>query len=415
MKLKITRQNYLLYLVVFALILLLFFYLLSDKDAIVRQLYKEFYGASNPLREGIDTNGLDWTVYKDYTDTPIIDTTGKQVLSSGSNAYGFSSIYSATNGVLDNWSQQFTIVFKGYFIPDKTGWWTFGNYVDDSFYMWISLNDKILKNAGNIGDPFLTNWCCGRYAERSIFLVKDQNYAIRIQMSQGGGPCELYLKWKPPLGSETTNGSGLFFSVASGAQNALQSGLTWRKYPGYFNDDIYYTSKKQPTLTGRAMNTHNLSSITNGKIRENVGIRDSGDSPYPAGYYSIGGSTEDHDFTLELTGFFYTNTVNTDPNLKWKFLITSDDASYLWIGNNRLDNGGGHGMLAKEMEVALEPNQYYPIRIIYGEGPGAYNLRFIWKPPGGNWTGSGDGYFYIDNFSEVPNDHYYSGGISPKT
>ena len=65
----------------------------------------------------------------------------------------------------------------------------------------------------------------------------------------------------------------------------------------------------------------------------------------------------------------------------YTFYTTSDDASYLWIGNNAIssfttanatvNNGGLHGSVeVTSSPVSLVAGTYYPIRIQFGENAG---------------------------------------------
>ena len=84
------------------------------------------------------------------------------------------------------------------------------------------------------------------------------------------------------------------------------------------------------------------------------------------------------------------------------FSSTSDDMSYLWIGdeaiagyapsNALIDNGGPHGTNYAAGTIALTAGEYYPIRVIYGNvagGPGS--LQVAWFGPStttsSDWNG----------------------------
>lgn len=431
MKLKITRQNYLLYLVIFTLILLLFFYLLSDKDAIVRQLYKEFYGASAPTHEGFNLKlsnrwldnlprqqsnnaiGLDWAVYRTgYNNDPLGDTSGMTPNHSGTGAYDLSSLGAITKNLINDRTgdHKFTIILKGYFVPNKSGRWTFSTVSDDASYLWLGGSAEKNWNKDN-AILFVNNGGLHpmHLEEKTVHLLKNKYYPIRIQMSENDGGYGLTVYWTDPDGKKSSNGmssngENLLYpssiSISADLQTSAQNGLTWKWYDGYFGNDrenVNFSSSYTLKDSGKAINTSNLSSITSGKIIEN--------------------QTNTHRFSLELFGFFYTSTANTDPNLNWTFAINSDDASYLWIGdaarsgwttgNATINNGSLHGMRRIEKEISLAPNKYYPIRLVYGENDEGFDFQFAWKPPGGNWTSNGYGFLYSDDFSEIPNDHDY--------
>jgi hypothetical protein len=83
-----------------------------------------------------------------------------------------------------------------------------------------------------------------------------------------------------------------------------------------------------------------------------------------------------NNYSWEFLGYF--KAPYTD---NFTFFTYSDDASYLWIGNNavsgfttsncNVNNGGSHGTQGSfSSPVSLVGGQYYPIRIQYGQGAG---------------------------------------------
>lgn len=83
--------------------------------------------------------------------------------------------------------------------------------------------------------------------------------------------------------------------------------------------------------------------------------------------------TDDGDaFSRQWLGYFVPSTTET-----YTFYLTSDDASYMWIGNNAvsgytranatINNGGLHGAVEVSGTAALTAGVYYPIRIQFGE------------------------------------------------
>lgn len=91
--------------------------------------------------------------------------------------------------------------------------------------------------------------------------------------------------------------------------------------------------------------------------------------------------------SYELLGYFRPTTTET-----YTFYTTSDDASYLWIGDNArtgfttanatVDNGGTHGSQERSGTAALTAGVYYPIRIQVGNGPaGGGELSVAFSTP----------------------------------
>jgi len=110
-------------------------------------------------------------------------------------------------------------------------------------------------------------------------------------------------------------------------------------------------------------------------------------------------------YNVQWTGYFYTNTTKPG-NSVWSFFTNSDDASYLWIGNNAysdytiqnatVKNGGAHGMVKRQGDITLAPNTYYYIRIVFGERWGGDNMIVSFIPPGLTEEFNGYGYFFND-------------------
>ena len=95
---------------------------------------------------------------------------------------------------------------------------------------------------------------------------------------------------------------------------------------------------------------------------------------------------------MEIQGFFYT---------------TSDDASYLWIGNNAtagfttanatVNNGGLHGSVEiTSSPVSLVAQNYYPIRVQFGEQGGGDFVTVNFSTATITKTTNGLGYYYYN-------------------
>ena len=86
-------------------------------------------------------------------------------------------------------------------------------------------------------------------------------------------------------------------------------------------------------------------------------------------------------FSMQWLGYFVPATTDT-----YTFYLSSDDASYMWIGSNAVsgfstanatvNNGGLHGVVETSGTAALTASVYYPIRIQYGENTGGDVLTF---------------------------------------
>jgi len=93
----------------------------------------------------------------------------------------------------------------------------------------------------------------------------------------------------------------------------------------------------------------------------------------------------------------------------YKFRLYSDDASYLWFGNDALDGNritadavvslpGIHGPYHAEGTFTMVANSYYPLTVEFGNGPdGEGVLIFDYMPPGSDtWTSDLSGKLFYD-------------------
>lgn len=162
--------------------------------------------------------------------------------------------------------------------------------------------------------------------------------------------------------------TGIMTAIAGSIPGRIYAnGLYRRTYSGYFNDNVNYFDGASPTAS--AVDT---SPIGAGSIPDNTSYQ-------WLGYWLATSDTI-------LSGSTY-------------FQLTSDDASYLWIGNNALtgyttgnaliDNGGLHSSTTVAGNTPLTAGTYYPIRIQYGNSTGSTAFQFtVYSNSAGNYTTS---------------------------
>jgi hypothetical protein len=99
----------------------------------------------------------------------------------------------------------------------------------------------------------------------------------------------------------------------------------------------------------------------------------------------------------------------------WQFKITSDDASYMWFGNEAIQNWMDDKSSAriavpagaptqKSVTIKVKKDDVYPIRILYGNsgGPGTFNFEVL--PPGiGKFQTNTTGLFFHTSVSYCTN------------
>jgi len=130
------------------------------------------------------------------------------------------------------------------------------------------------------------------------------------------------------------------------------AGLYRTTYTSYFNDDVSFFATATATAT----------LVQTTVIEEPV-------------------TDDGSNFSMQWLGYFRPTTTET-----YTLFLSSDDASYLWIGSNAIsgfttanatvDNGGLHGNEERSGTAALTAGVYYPIRIQYGEGSGGDVMSF---------------------------------------
>jgi hypothetical protein len=153
--------------------------------------------------------------------------------------------------------------------------------------------------------------------------------------------------------------------VGSNPGKIYANGLYRRTYSGYFNDNVNYFDGASPTAA--AVDT---SPVSPGVILATTSYQ-------WLGYWL---ATSDTLFS----GSTY-------------FGLTSDDASYLWIGNTALTGyttgnalinlGGLHASQTATGNTPMTAGVYYPIRIQYGNNTGDSAFQFtVYSNSLGNYT-----------------------------
>jgi hypothetical protein len=130
------------------------------------------------------------------------------------------------------------------------------------------------------------------------------------------------------------------------------AGIKKVTYGGYHDDDVAFTDTATVTDTITANN------FTISSIAENT--------------------------TVLYTGYLLATYTGT-----WTFTINSDDASYLWIGSTAVSGYSTGNELTSSSylgpgtgTISLTAGQYYPIRLLYGNGPAGGNLTLTYAHTG---------------------------------
>lgn len=173
----------------------------------------------------------------------------------------------------------------------------------------------------------------------------------------------------------------------------MNPGLKFLIVDGYFNDNVNFF------LTAPAATSNIQNRPAKGVVKKFRNIIEGTNSSIPA-LHTI------HYYSVEWTGYFIPDETGI-----WLFFINSDDASYMWLGDNAmvgyteqnalLKDPRPHGMVTKAsssnpvngQQISLVAGQKYPIRMQFGEAGGGNNFVFGFKSPSQDYGyNSGAGY-----------------------
>ena len=215
-----------------------------------------------------------------------------------------------------------------------------------------------------------------------------------------------------PFLSTTVSGSYSYVNISLSSYN-IQPGWSWYSYNSYHGENTNID------LTAARIN--GLNGVSTGTITDFTNLNSSTNNGWLA-------NQSQHNFSIIWIGLIFTQSYSGT----WNFKTTSDDGSYMWIGstassgyttlNCLINNGGGHGMNAVSANISLSAYTYYPVRIMYGEGGGGYDMQFRFTPPGLAETANGTGFFYTQNspsasinVTNITSSPYSYTGASPNT
>jgi hypothetical protein len=160
--------------------------------------------------------------------------------------------------------------------------------------------------------------------------------------------------------------------ISSARSINYTNGVYGKRYVGYFNDVVTWFDTA--TLQGDVNQLTQINAFTSS-----------------ADLYS-----------WQWLGYFKASSTEN-----YTFYTTSDDASYLWIGNNAIagfttanatvNNGGLHGSVeVTSSPVSLVAGTYYPIRVQFGENAGGDFVTVNFSTETITKTTNGLGYYYYN-------------------
>jgi hypothetical protein len=164
--------------------------------------------------------------------------------------------------------------------------------------------------------------------------------------------------------------------------NNYKAGLEFKILEGYHNENANFANLAG--VKGGLGATSGVSSI--------IDSLSTGTSKIIKGTAWGGEGVEAHNFTVYWYGFFYTGN---NPKGDWTFWTNSDDGSYLWVDSQLIvNNGSPHGMQEKSGVITLNTNQYYPIKILFGEIGGGFDMRVSFQGPNVGRRTDGNGFYF---------------------
>lgn len=211
----------------------------------------------------------------------------------------------------------------------------------------------VLKDSGGTSVG-ATNW--------QVLTGSYVSYVLRITTTGTATQSTIEARTEPPITieasiSETNSIATTEDAVVPGA------GLFKTTYAGYFADNVNFFASATPQGFGSNPTTE----VQTTQIYE------------PS-------SDDGSNFSVQWLGYFKPTTTQT-----YTFTLSSDDASYMWIGptavtgfttsNALINNGGPHGNRAISGSIALTADQYYTVRIQFGEINGGDILTFNYQTP----------------------------------
>lgn len=313
--------------------------------------------------------------------------------------------------------------WTGYFIPDLTGEWQFNITSDDASYMWIG-NDAIVNYQSNPGSALISNG--GIHAEKSVTgklnLIKNKIYPLRIQYGNDTNAAVFKFKYMAPgFNTWQEDFSTLLWRTSGATKNDCTNfGLSYRLVAELGYDrvglpagckvngidppfEVNWVQTKSEIRTPRELSSipkpeGSLSGLhearfsgyladnpelLKGKTASQVAVRTILPFFKDQSYESLGQNT-----------FMWSGYLVPDVSGEWTFRINSDDATYMWLGNEAIQNwmdnlstaqiaiGGTHEPRSRTKTLSLKKDSVYPIRILYGNWASFGTFNFEVLPPG---------------------------------
>ena len=195
-----------------------------------------------------------------------------------------------------------------------------------------------------------------------------------------------------------------YLEKLNGPTSSSTKGLRFTVYDGYFNDDVTYPSRRQPSKSESGNNDITGIATDFSDIYKSTTNTTSGATQYNRP------RVDQHNYTVEWKGI-----IIPDETGNWTFSTNSDDASFLWIGdsaatpsiaNALVNNRSPHGMRTVTNSIYLNKDTQYQFRMQFGEAGGGYNNILSVTPP---TTSKGNRYYgvlYVNSAASLKQMYY---------
>ena len=333
-------------------------------------LYSSQYLDLKNKRDNFDNNvskGIRWKILDSY-DFNIFkfsdkDVTPVTVLNEGLISNSFHDLGK-------DYNLEKTYELSGYFKPSKNGKYYFKVKNTTGTYLWIAKKDNYNKSNSII-------WSNNHHSS--------DTHSGNIQMNN-----HTYYHMRYILYNKIDNIDDV---ISNKYMPKFSDGLFWRKRTGGGSNLYIYN--------GRGIGHYNdlydnimIKTLVNTTTWNSTGVYTKFDTNFHGGDY----------FLVDIIGYFKPSYDGI-----WDFKVSSDDFSYLWIQTDTKDftlndinkdnalvaSPGVHPVAASAWKgVNLKANNYYPIRIHFGENRGGEKLLVYFRGPNVSETTEGKGYFF---------------------
>ena len=304
--------------------------------------------------------------------------------------------YTASN--ISNTATIYHCQWTGYFKSDFTGSWTFSLATVNYSMLWIG-ETAINNEKSNI---FIDDTGADTTATTAtINLINGKYYPIRINWGKRTNYTNPYFVLSVTRnGATITNLTSYLYSAKKYVTTLIGIPAVFIKKNANTTDNLY-APKLFAQYTKAGYHSNVVDFVQNNPVYN-------GAWTWPGYVANIGSITEasttlsfaiptgegvNNNFSLLYTGYFKADFTGT-----FTFNILADDGTFLWIGDyaisgytttNSIVIGAGDGV-TRSGNITLVNGQYYPFRVLYGQGtgPGYHTLSFTRNGQTiTNWTG----------------------------